>query len=48
MEVIKKGLVWSRPDETALKEFLIERKGFSEVKVDNGLKKLNSVYGKAN
>jgi flap endonuclease-1 len=31
---------WDKPDEEALKEFLVTQKGFSEVKVESGLKKL--------
>lgn len=39
-------LKWTKPDEDGLKEFLINQKGFSEVKVDSGIKKLRSCSGK--
>jgi len=39
---------WGKPDEDALKEFLITQKGFQEIKVENGLKKLKNCQGKAN
>jgi|LauGreDrversion4_2_1035121.scaffolds.fasta_scaffold468327_2 flap endonuclease-1 len=39
---------WDKPDEDGLKEFLIGSKGFMEIKVENGLKKLKSCQGKAN
>jgi len=31
---------WTKPDEEALKAFLVNEKGFTEQKVDSGLKKL--------
>ena len=31
---------WSKPDDKGLREFLITRKGFSEVKVESGIRKL--------
>ena len=40
LEELKDLVKWDKPDETSLKLFLIEKKGFSEVKVDSGLKKL--------
>lgn len=33
---------WNKPDEDVLKEFLVTQKGFTEVKVENGLKKLKA------
>lgn len=33
---------WTKPDEEALKAFLINEKGFTEQKVESGLKKLGS------
>lgn len=33
---------WNKPEEEALKDFLVQQKGFSEVKVESGLKKLKS------
>ena len=39
---------WGKPDEEALKEFLVLHKGFTETKVENGLKKLKACQGKAN
>ncbi|CDW80730.1 flap endonuclease 1-like [Stylonychia lemnae] len=41
-------LKWTKPDEEGLKEFLIQQKGFSEIKVDSGLKKLRGCQGKTN
>jgi flap endonuclease-1 len=41
-------LKWNKPDEEGLKEFLIGSKGFQEIKVENGLKKLKNCQGKAN
>ncbi len=34
-------LKWSKPVESELKEFLINQKGFSIEKVNNGISKLN-------
>lgn len=39
---------WTKPDEEALKEFLVNQKGFQDVKVENGLKKLKATQGKSN
>ena len=33
---------WNKPDEEALKAFLVNEKGFTEAKVDSGLKNLSS------
>jgi hypothetical protein len=40
LEELQDLVKWDKPDETSLKLFLIEKKGFSEVKVESGLKKL--------
>jgi len=32
---------WEKPNEEKLKEFLVTHKGFNDVKVENGIKKLN-------
>lgn len=45
MEAIIK---WSKPDEAELKDFLCNHKGFTEQKVDAGLKKLAQSQGKVN
>jgi flap endonuclease-1 len=43
------GLIkWTKPDEEALKAFLINEKGFTETKVESGLKKLSSAQTKVN
>jgi len=40
-KVTLEGLLkWSKPDEEGLKAFLINEKGFTEQKVESGLKKL--------
>lgn len=41
-------LKWNKPDEEGLKEFLVRGKGFMEIKVENGLKKLKACQGKTN
>jgi flap endonuclease-1 len=33
---------WNKPDEEALKSFLVNEKSFTEQKVESGLKKLGS------
>lgn len=37
---IEELLKWNKPQEDELKDFLINKKGFAEVKVDSGIKKL--------
>ena len=39
---------WNKTDEEGMKEFLIGQKGFSETKVESGLKKLKACTHKAN
>lgn len=39
---------FSKPDEDALKAFLINDKGFTEQKVESGLKKLQGAQTKVN
>lgn len=41
-------LKWNKPQEEELKDFLINKKGFAEVKVDSGIKKLLACQGKKN
>jgi flap endonuclease-1 len=41
-------LKWNKPDEESLKEFLVVKKGFNDLKVENGLKKLKACQGKTN
>lgn len=33
-------LKWNKPEEEELKDFLINKKGFAEIKVESGIKKL--------
>ena len=42
-EVIEAQLKWNKPDEETLKDYLVNQKGFSEVKVESGLKKLKLI-----
>ena len=43
------GLIkWNKPDEEALKSFLVNEKGFTEQKVESGLKKLAGAQTKVN
>ena len=46
--VLEAALKWNKPDDDGLKEFLVNQKGFMEIKVENGLKKLKSCQGKSN
>ena len=39
---------WTKPDDNGLKEFLITSKGFSEAKVDSGIRKLKGTVSQAN
>ena len=39
-EEIERQLVWNKPDELELKEWLIGRRSFTEVKVDNGIARI--------
>jgi len=48
METLKQGLKWDKPEEAKLREFLVENKGFTESKVNNGLERLAKCSGKAN
>ena len=41
-------LKWNKPNEDEMKDFLINKKGFAENKVDSGLKKLVACQGKKN
>ena len=41
-------LKWNKPDEEGLKAFLVGEKGFTEQKVDSGLKKLAGAQTKVN
>ena len=35
-------LTWIKPNEEELKRFLVEEKGFSETRVENGLKRIRN------
>ena len=48
MDKLKESLKWGKPDESRLREFLCEDKGFTEVKVNNGIERLGKSNGKAN
>lgn len=39
---------WEKPDEDALKKFLVEDKQFSENRIDNGIERLKKSLGKQN
>jgi len=39
---------WNKPQEDELKDFLINKKGFAEVKVNSGITKLLACQGKKN
>jgi hypothetical protein len=41
-------IVFEKPDEEALKEWLISSKSFAEVKVLNGIERLKKCQGKKN
>ena len=45
---LEKLIKFTKPDEEALKAFLINEKGFTEQKVESGLKKLSSAQTKVN
>lgn len=45
---LEKLIKFTKPDEEALKAFLINEKGFTEQKVETGLKKLSSAQTKVN
>jgi flap endonuclease-1 len=45
---LEEQIKWTKPDEEALKAFLINEKGFTEQKVESGLKKLSSAQTKVN
>ena len=47
-EFLEKALKWNKPDADGMKEFLCGSKGFTEVKVENGLKKLAGAQTKVN
>ena len=47
-EKLEVMIKWSKPDEAELKDFLCNHKGFTEQKVDAGLKKLAQSQGKVN
>lgn len=40
IEEVQQSLKWNKPNEEGLREFLIKEKGFSEEKVEKGLKRL--------
>lgn len=43
-----KQILFEKPNEDELKEWLINQKGFSEVKVVNGIERLKKCEGKKN
>lgn len=45
---LEKLIKFTKPDEEGLKAFLINEKGFTEQKVEAGLKKLGSAQTKVN
>ncbi len=47
-EKLEVMIKWGKPDEAELKDFLCNHKGFTEQKVDAGLKKLAQSQGKVN
>ena len=47
-EILEKKLVWDKPNEEGLKEWLIGSKCFTETKVSNGIERLNKCQGKKN
>lgn len=48
LELLKAQIKWDKPEDETLREYLVIQKGFSEVKVESGLKKLKGMQGKAN
>ncbi len=46
--ILEPLMKWNKPDEESLKDFLVNQKGFSDVKVESGLKKLKATQGKSN
>ena len=47
-ELLEKQIVFDKADEIQMKEWLINEKGFSEVKVINGIERLKKCSGKKN
>ena len=47
-ELLEKQIVFDKPDEIVMKEWLINEKGFAENKVFNGLERLKKSSGKKN
>jgi hypothetical protein len=45
-ETLNQLLKWDKPDEAGLKDFLVNGKGFNDVKVENSIKRLKSCQGK--
>lgn len=45
---LEEMIKWNKPDEEALKSFLVNEKSFTEQKVESGLKKLGSAQTKVN
>ena len=47
-EDLNKSIVFDKPDEEGLKEWLIGSKSFTEIKVTNGIERLKKCQGKKN
>ena len=47
-EVLQSLIKFDKPDEAMMKEWLVNSKGFTEVKVANGLERLKKCQGKKN
>ena len=45
---IEEKLKWNKPEEEELKDFLVNKKGFAENKVESGIKKMLACQGKKN
>ena len=48
LDILKKQIVFDKPKEDEMKEWLMGSKGFAETKVVNGLERLNKSQGKKN
>lgn len=47
-EFLEKTIVFGKPDEAGLKDWLCTNKGFTEVKVSNGIERMLKCAGKKN
>jgi len=48
LEDLQKQIVFGKPDEAGLKDWLCTNKGFTEIKVSNGIERMNKCAGKKN